>query len=180
LLFAVQLSARFRQSASYRTAARRTRTGRATETVIGRNDPSLRQLLHIKIKNRLREIVRQSYSQHLIKVAVRQPACPIDAYQITAHQTLERSRILHRHLVVGVMRLDAVNQARAAANRRCEMYGFSHLFHIRPVFQARICKRVDAVRTLNRYRDRQSNRFSGRKPEIYIANDEFKLKIYAA
>ena len=26
---------------------------------------------------------------------------------------------------------------------------------------------------------RQSNRFSGRKPEIYIANDEFKLKIYA-
>ena len=25
---------------------------------------------------------------------------------------------------------------------------------------------------------RQSNRFSGRKPEIYIANDEFKLKIY--
>ncbi len=27
---------------------------------------------------------------------------------------------------------------------------------------------------------RQSNRFSGRKPEIYIANDEFKLKIYAA
>ena len=27
---------------------------------------------------------------------------------------------------------------------------------------------------------RQSNRFSGRKPEIYIAHDEFKLKIYAA
>jgi ATP-dependent DNA helicase RecG len=27
---------------------------------------------------------------------------------------------------------------------------------------------------------RQSDRFSGRKPEIYIANDEFKLKIYAA
>ncbi|MBK8464803.1 MAG: putative DNA binding domain-containing protein [Chloracidobacterium sp.] len=27
---------------------------------------------------------------------------------------------------------------------------------------------------------RQSNLFSGRKPEIYIANDEFKLKIYAA
>jgi len=27
---------------------------------------------------------------------------------------------------------------------------------------------------------RQSNRFSGRKPEIYIAGDEFKLKIYAA
>ena len=27
---------------------------------------------------------------------------------------------------------------------------------------------------------RQSNRFSGRKPEIYIANDEFKLKICAA
>ncbi len=27
---------------------------------------------------------------------------------------------------------------------------------------------------------RQSNRFSGRKPEIYIANDEFKLKIWAA
>ncbi len=27
---------------------------------------------------------------------------------------------------------------------------------------------------------RQSNQFSGRKPEIYIANDEFKLKIYAA
>jgi len=27
---------------------------------------------------------------------------------------------------------------------------------------------------------RQSTRFSGRKPEIYIANDEFKLKIYAA
>jgi predicted HTH transcriptional regulator len=27
---------------------------------------------------------------------------------------------------------------------------------------------------------RQSNRFSGRKPEIYLANDEFKLKIYAA
>ena len=27
---------------------------------------------------------------------------------------------------------------------------------------------------------RQSNRFAGRKPEIYIANDEFKLKIYAA
>ena len=27
---------------------------------------------------------------------------------------------------------------------------------------------------------RQSNRFSGRKPEIYTANDEFKLKIYAA
>lgn len=27
---------------------------------------------------------------------------------------------------------------------------------------------------------RQSNRFSGRKPEVYIANDEFKLKIYAA
>jgi len=27
---------------------------------------------------------------------------------------------------------------------------------------------------------RQSNRFSGRKPEIYIANDEFKIKIYAA
>ncbi len=27
---------------------------------------------------------------------------------------------------------------------------------------------------------RQSNRFSGRKPEIYIANDEFKLKIYTA
>ncbi|CAN5455541.1 helix-turn-helix domain-containing protein [soil metagenome] len=27
---------------------------------------------------------------------------------------------------------------------------------------------------------RQSNRFSGRKPEIYIANDEFKLKIFAA
>jgi ATP-dependent DNA helicase RecG len=26
---------------------------------------------------------------------------------------------------------------------------------------------------------RQSTRFSGRKPEIYIANDEFKLKIYA-
>lgn len=26
---------------------------------------------------------------------------------------------------------------------------------------------------------KQSNRFSGRKPEIYIANDEFKLKIYA-
>ena len=26
---------------------------------------------------------------------------------------------------------------------------------------------------------RQSNRFSGRKPEIYIANDEFKLKLYA-
>lgn len=27
---------------------------------------------------------------------------------------------------------------------------------------------------------RQSNRFSGRKPEVYIANDEFKLKIYGA
>lgn len=27
---------------------------------------------------------------------------------------------------------------------------------------------------------RQSTRFSGRKPEIYIANDEFKLKIFAA
>jgi predicted HTH transcriptional regulator len=27
---------------------------------------------------------------------------------------------------------------------------------------------------------KQSNLFSGRKPEIYIANDEFKLKIYAA
>jgi ATP-dependent DNA helicase RecG len=27
---------------------------------------------------------------------------------------------------------------------------------------------------------KQSARFSGRKPEIYIANDEFKLKIYAA
>jgi ATP-dependent DNA helicase RecG len=27
---------------------------------------------------------------------------------------------------------------------------------------------------------RQSNRFSGRRPEVYIANDEFKLKIYAA
>jgi ATP-dependent DNA helicase RecG len=27
---------------------------------------------------------------------------------------------------------------------------------------------------------RQSTHFSGRKPEIYIANDEFKLKIYAA
>ncbi len=27
---------------------------------------------------------------------------------------------------------------------------------------------------------KQSNRFSGRKPEIYIANDEFKLKIYGA
>ena len=27
---------------------------------------------------------------------------------------------------------------------------------------------------------RQSNRFSGRKPEIYIVNDEFKLKIFAA
>lgn len=27
---------------------------------------------------------------------------------------------------------------------------------------------------------RQSNRFAGRKPEIYIANDEFKLKIFAA
>lgn len=27
---------------------------------------------------------------------------------------------------------------------------------------------------------RQSNRYSGRKPEIYIANDEFKIKIYAA
>lgn len=27
---------------------------------------------------------------------------------------------------------------------------------------------------------RQSNRFSGRKPEIYVSNDEFKLKIYAA
>lgn len=27
---------------------------------------------------------------------------------------------------------------------------------------------------------RQSNLFSGRKPEIYITNDEFKLKIYAA
>jgi len=27
---------------------------------------------------------------------------------------------------------------------------------------------------------RQSNLFSGRKPEIYIANDEFKLKMYAA
>lgn len=27
---------------------------------------------------------------------------------------------------------------------------------------------------------RQSARFSGRKPEIYIANDEFKLKIYAS
>jgi predicted HTH transcriptional regulator len=27
---------------------------------------------------------------------------------------------------------------------------------------------------------RQSNRFAGRKPEIYTANDEFKLKIYAA
>jgi ATP-dependent DNA helicase RecG len=27
---------------------------------------------------------------------------------------------------------------------------------------------------------RQSKRFSGRKPEVYIANDEFKLKIYAA
>ncbi|MEP6787944.1 MAG: RNA-binding domain-containing protein [Acidobacteriota bacterium] len=27
---------------------------------------------------------------------------------------------------------------------------------------------------------RQSNRFSDRKPEIYIANDEFKLKIFAA
>lgn len=27
---------------------------------------------------------------------------------------------------------------------------------------------------------RQSNRFSGRKPEVYIANDEFKLKIHAA
>ena len=27
---------------------------------------------------------------------------------------------------------------------------------------------------------RQSNLFAGRKPEIYIANDEFKLKIYAA
>lgn len=27
---------------------------------------------------------------------------------------------------------------------------------------------------------RQSNRYSGRKPEIYLANDEFKLKIYAA
>ncbi len=26
---------------------------------------------------------------------------------------------------------------------------------------------------------RQSNRFSGRKPEVYIANDEFKLKIFA-
>ena len=26
---------------------------------------------------------------------------------------------------------------------------------------------------------RQSNRFSGRKPEVYIANDEFKLKIYS-
>lgn len=26
---------------------------------------------------------------------------------------------------------------------------------------------------------RQSNRFSGRKPEVYITNDEFKLKIYA-
>ena len=26
---------------------------------------------------------------------------------------------------------------------------------------------------------KQSLRFSGRKPEIYIANDEFKLKIYA-
>lgn len=26
---------------------------------------------------------------------------------------------------------------------------------------------------------RQSNRFSGRKPEIYLANDEFKLKIFA-
>jgi len=27
---------------------------------------------------------------------------------------------------------------------------------------------------------RQSGQFSGRKPEIYIVNDEFKLKIYAA
>lgn len=27
---------------------------------------------------------------------------------------------------------------------------------------------------------RQSTRFAGRKPEIYIANDEFKLKLYAA
>lgn len=27
---------------------------------------------------------------------------------------------------------------------------------------------------------RQSTRFAGRKPEIYVANDEFKLKIYAA
>lgn len=27
---------------------------------------------------------------------------------------------------------------------------------------------------------RQSNLFSGRKPEVYVANDEFKLKIYAA
>lgn len=27
---------------------------------------------------------------------------------------------------------------------------------------------------------RQSERFSGRKPEIYIANDEFKLKVFAA
>jgi len=27
---------------------------------------------------------------------------------------------------------------------------------------------------------KQSNLFSGRKPEIYIANDEFKVKIYAA
>lgn len=27
---------------------------------------------------------------------------------------------------------------------------------------------------------RQSNRFAGRKPDVYIANDEFKLKIYAA
>jgi ATP-dependent DNA helicase RecG len=27
---------------------------------------------------------------------------------------------------------------------------------------------------------RQSDRFSGRRPEVYIANDEFKLKIYAA
>jgi predicted HTH transcriptional regulator len=27
---------------------------------------------------------------------------------------------------------------------------------------------------------KQSTRFSGRKPEIYIANDEFKLKIFAA
>jgi ATP-dependent DNA helicase RecG len=27
---------------------------------------------------------------------------------------------------------------------------------------------------------RQSNRFSGRRPEVYIANDEFKLKLFAA
>lgn len=54
---------------------------------------------------------------------------------------------------MGIMRLNAVYETRTAAYRRREMNGLGHLVHVRTIFEARVGKRINAVRTLHRDRN---------------------------